>query len=55
MRTVGRSDYNGDIMSGSLNDELNGTKSRNNLLNNVQNNHFRVDNLAPKVVTPVTL
>ena len=56
MRTVGRSEYNGDIMSGgSVNDELDGTKSKNNLLNNNNNNHFRVDKLVPKVVTPVTL
>ena len=54
MRTVGRSDYNGDIMSGSVNDELDDrNKSKNNLLNNQNNNHFRVENLAP--VAPVTL
>lgn len=56
MRTVGRSDYNGDIMSGSVNDELDEqNKSKNNLINNLNNNHFRVDSLVPKGVTPVTL
>ncbi|XP_063677913.1 probable G-protein coupled receptor No9 [Bolinopsis microptera] len=55
MRTVGRSDYNGDIMSGSVNDQLDENKSKNNLINNLHNNHFRVDSLAPKEVTPVTL
>ncbi|KAL5252700.1 hypothetical protein ACHWQZ_G015463 [Mnemiopsis leidyi] len=54
MRTVARSDYNGDILSGSVNDELDdGNKSKNNLLNSQNNNHFRVENLAP--VAPVTL
>ena len=62
--TVGKSDYNGAVLSGSVNDELDpqnksknnllNNNSRNNLLNNANSNHnFRVDNLAP--VTPVTL
>ena len=58
LRTVGRSDYNGDVLSGSVNDDLdlNRNKSRNNLLSNTNSNNLKVqEKLVPVTSTNVTL